>query len=174
MISIITSPVFCLFVVWSFIGSLQLEPEVAALTNLALHAELRSVEQENVLDYRKSESRSDICALVEVVHLVVSLPHHRELILGYADSVVYDFKKHLAVLYRLPDYYGFVLSGIVNGVSYSSIAAAARLPAPIARITVAAPVTASPPANTPSLEVMPCSSSATMQPLRLVSRPGVV
>ncbi len=57
---------------------------------------------------------------------------------------------------------------------YSSIAAAARLPAPIARITVAAPVTASPPANTPSLEVMPCSSSATMQPLRLVSRPGVV
>ena len=57
---------------------------------------------------------------------------------------------------------------------YSSIAAAARLPAPMARITVAAPVTASPPANTPSLEVMPCSSSATMQPLRLVSRPGVV
>ena len=38
---------------------------------------------------------------------------------------------------------------------YSSIAAAARLPAPMARITVAAPVTASPPANTPSLEVMP-------------------
>ena len=57
---------------------------------------------------------------------------------------------------------------------YSSIAAAARLPAPIARMTVAAPVTASPPAKTPSLEVMPCSSSATMQPLRLVSRPGVV
>ena len=57
---------------------------------------------------------------------------------------------------------------------YSSIAAAARVPAPIARLTVAAPVTASPPANTPSLEVMPCSSSATMQPLRLVSRPGVV
>ena len=57
---------------------------------------------------------------------------------------------------------------------YSSIAAAALLPAPMARITVAAPVTASPPANTPSLEVMPCSSSATMQPLRLVSRPGVV
>ena len=88
MISEITSPVFCLFVVWSFIGSLELEPEVAALTNLALHAELRSVEQENVLDYRKSESRSDIRTLVEVVHLVVSLPHHRELILGYADSVV--------------------------------------------------------------------------------------
>ena len=117
MISEITSPVFCLFVVGSFIGSLELEPEVAALSHLALHAELRSVQQENVLDYRKSESRSDICALVEVVHLVVSLPHHRELILGYAYSVVYDFKKHLSVLYRLPDYYGFVVSGIVNGVS---------------------------------------------------------
>ena len=36
---------------------------------------------------------------------------------------------------------------------YSSIAAAARLPAPAARITVAAPVTMSPPANTPSREV---------------------
>ena len=36
---------------------------------------------------------------------------------------------------------------------YSSIPFAAARPAPIARITVAAPVTASPPANTPSLEV---------------------
>ena len=39
---------------------------------------------------------------------------------------------------------------------------APALPAPIARITVAAPVTASPPANTNALEVCPLSSSATM------------
>ena len=37
---------------------------------------------------------------------------------------------------------------------------AAALPAPIARITVAAPVTASPPAYTPSFDVFPVSSSA--------------
>ena len=42
---------------------------------------------------------------------------------------------------------------------YLSIAAAAVLPAPMARITVAAPVTASPPAYTPSMEVRPCSSA---------------
>lgn len=42
---------------------------------------------------------------------------------------------------------------------YSSIAAAAVLPAPIARITVAAPVTASPPAYTPSRDVRPFSSA---------------
>ena len=42
----------------------------------------------------------------------------------------------------------------------SSIPFAAALPAPIARITVAAPVTASPPAYTPALDVAPVSSSA--------------
>ena len=36
---------------------------------------------------------------------------------------------------------------------YSSMAAAAFLPAPMARMTVAAPVSASPPANTPSREL---------------------
>ena len=44
----------------------------------------------------------------------------------------------------------------------SSIPFAPAFPAPIARMTVAAPVTASPPANTPSLDVWPFSSSATM------------
>ena len=56
---------------------------------------------------------------------------------------------------------------------YSSIAAAAFLPAPIALITVAAPVTISPPANTPAIEVAP-ASSATMLPRLLTSRSGVV
>ena len=51
----------------------------------------------------------------------------------------------------------------------SSIAFAASLPAPIARITVAAPVTASPPAYTPSLDVLPVFSSATIHFLLLVS-----
>ena len=51
---------------------------------------------------------------------------------------------------------------------------APALPAPIARITVAAPVTASPPANTNALEVCPLSSSATMHLLLFVSRPFVV
>ncbi len=55
---------------------------------------------------------------------------------------------------------------------YSSMALAALRPAPMARITVAAPVTASPPANTP-LRVVAPSSVATRQPLRLVSRPSV-
>ena len=43
----------------------------------------------------------------------------------------------------------------------------------MARITVAAPVTASPPANTPGRVVTPFSS-ATRQPLRVTSRPSVV
>ena len=57
---------------------------------------------------------------------------------------------------------------------YSSIPFAAAFPAPIARITVAAPVTASPPAKTPSFEVCPFSSSATIHFLLFVSRPAVV
>ena len=64
-------------------------------------------------------------------------------------------------------------SGLVFDFMYLSMAAAARRPAPIARMTVAAPVTASPPANTPSRVVAP-SASATMQPRREVSRPAVV
>ena len=44
----------------------------------------------------------------------------------------------------------------------------------MARITVAAPVTASPPANTPSFEVAPVSSVATIHFLLFVSRPIVV
>src|SRR5262249_28035412 len=42
---------------------------------------------------------------------------------------------------------------------YESIARAARFPSPRARITVAAPRTMSPPANTPGRLVMPCSST---------------
>ena len=53
------------------------------------------------------------------------------------------------------------------------MALAAVRPAPMARITVAAPVTASPPAKTPSRVVSPCAS-ATMQPRRVVSSPAVV
>jgi hypothetical protein len=49
-------------------------------------------------------------------------------------------------------------------VRYSWIARAAFLPAPIARITVAAPVTMSPPAHTLSRVVLPVSGSATMVP----------
>ena len=56
----------------------------------------------------------------------------------------------------------------------SSIAFAAVFPAPIARMTVAAPVTASPPAQTPSSEVLPVSSTTTMPPRRLISSPAVV
>ena len=57
---------------------------------------------------------------------------------------------------------------------YSSMAFAAALPAPMALMTVAAPVTASPPAYTPSRLVLPSSPSVTMQPCLLVSKPGVV
>ena len=46
--------------------------------------------------------------------------------------------------------------------------AAAFLPAPMARMTVAAPVTMSPPAHTLGLDVRP-SSSASMRPQRLSS-----
>ena len=56
---------------------------------------------------------------------------------------------------------------------YSSMLFAQALPAPIASITVAAPVTASPPANTPSRAVTP-PSSASMPPLRVKVRPSVV
>ena len=52
--------------------------------------------------------------------------------------------------------------------------AAACLPAPIARITVAAPVTASPPAYTFSLVVSRVSSLTTRHPHLFASRPSVV
>ena len=55
---------------------------------------------------------------------------------------------------------------------YSSMDLAADFPAPMARMTVAAPVAASPPAKMPGQEVHPPSSAAT-QPLRVRSRPGV-
>ena len=59
-------------------------------------------------------------------------------------------------------------------LKYRSIARAALFAAPIASITVAAPVTISPPANTPARLVAPVSSSATMFPQRFTSNPGVV
>ena len=46
--------------------------------------------------------------------------------------------------------------------SQAPIARAARRPAPIARITVAPPVTMSPPANTPGTLVACVAASATM------------
>ena len=51
---------------------------------------------------------------------------------------------------------------------------AAAFPAPMARITVAAPVTASPPAYTPSLVVLPLFSSATIHCHLFTSNPSVV
>src|ERR1035441_3344356 len=45
---------------------------------------------------------------------------------------------------------------------YSNMPWAARRPAPMARMTVAAPVTISPPANTPGMDVMPVRSSVSM------------
>ena len=51
---------------------------------------------------------------------------------------------------------------------------AAAFPAPIARITVAAPVTASPPAYTPVFVVCPFASSATIHFHLFVSSPFVV
>ena len=54
------------------------------------------------------------------------------------------------------------------------MAAAAFLPAPMARITVAAPVTASPPAYTPGMLVAPVSSSAMMLPRCVVANAGVL
>jgi hypothetical protein len=45
----------------------------------------------------------------------------------------------------------------VGPIRYSLMALAAVRPAPMARITVAPPVTMSPPANTPGLEVASCS-----------------
>ena len=46
-------------------------------------------------------------------------------------------------------------------IRYSSMALAASLPAPMARMTVAAPVTISPPAKIFGCEVLPCSSAVT-------------
>ncbi len=57
---------------------------------------------------------------------------------------------------------------------YFSIPFAAFLPAPIARITVAAPVTISPPAKTPGIEVICVSGSTSMYPHLFVLSPGVV
>ncbi len=56
----------------------------------------------------------------------------------------------------------------------SSMPRAARRPAPIARITVAEPVTMSPPAKTPGTLVMPVRSSTSMYPQRFTPSPGVL
>ena len=56
---------------------------------------------------------------------------------------------------------------------YLSMLFAPALPAPIARMTVALPVTASPPAKTPSRAVTP-PSSASMPPFFVKVRPWVV
>ena len=63
--------------------------------------------------------------------------------------------------------------GFIYSLKYSWIEEAAFLPAPIAKITVAAPVTASPPAQTPSLVVFRLSSTI-RQPFLLASMPLVV
>ena len=59
-------------------------------------------------------------------------------------------------------------------LKYSWIPFAPCFPASIARITVVAPVTASPPANTPAREVCPFSGSATIHLRLLISSPSVV
>jgi len=66
--------------------------------------------------------------------------------------------------FRPLTYPAYLVSGAAGsscGASpiYCSIPWAARRPAPIARITVADPVTMSPPANTPGTEDMPVFSS---------------
>jgi len=53
-------------------------------------------------------------------------------------------------------------NSLVPTPMYSSMPRAARLPAPMARITVAAPVTISPPANSPGIDVMFVRSSTSM------------
>ena len=65
----------------------------------------------------------------------------------------------------------FIIDYLLN---LSWMLAAACFPAPIARITVAAPVTASPPANTLSLVVSKVSSLTTKQPHLFASKPSVV
>ena len=52
--------------------------------------------------------------------------------------------------------------------------AAARRPSPIARMTVAAPRTMSPPAKTPGMEVMPVFSSTSTCPFLSTFSSGVV
>src|SRR5690606_10410625 len=65
-------------------------------------------------------------------------------------------------------------AGAADGADkYSWIAVAARRPAPIAKMTVAPPVTMSPPANTPVRLVRPVASSTTIVPLSDVVSPGV-
>ncbi len=59
-------------------------------------------------------------------------------------------------------------------VRYSCIALAARLPAPMALITVAAPVATSPPAYTPSRLVLPTSLTQIVPCLGSLCRPSVV
>ena len=54
------------------------------------------------------------------------------------------------------------------------MARAARRPAPIAEMTVAPPVTMSPPANTPCFVVAPVVGSAMMYPERDTATSGVV
>ena len=55
-----------------------------------------------------------------------------------------------------------VYSTVSSPRSRRAISCAARLPAPMARITVAAPVTISPPAKTLGIDVSPVSSSVTI------------
>lgn len=61
----------------------------------------------------------------------------------------------------------------LKDLRYSSMDLAAVFPAPIALITVAAPVTMSPPANTPGMDVC-WFSSTKINPLSSVFSPGIL
>ena len=116
----------------------------AARTALRLGAETHIV-------YRRSEE--ELPARAEEVH------HAKE------EGIIFDLLTNPTEI--LTDYKG-------NVTGMKCIKMELGEPDPMARITVAAPVTASPPAYTPSLDVLPVSSSATIHFLLLMSSPLVV
>ena len=94
---------------------------------------------------------------------------------GAKGAVSGDEKWSVSVTDTLHSLYahpGVAFSALPYFFRNASMASAPFLPAPMARITVAAPVAASPPAKMPGQEVQPFSSAAT-QPFRVFSRPGV-
>ena len=68
----------------------QTEPEAASSAHLTLHSEISLMEQQNILYNRQTQTGSHFGALVEVVDLIIALPHQRQFLLGNSDACVDD------------------------------------------------------------------------------------
>ena len=137
-------------------------PKLHRLFNLATHKKINRI----VVEHKDRLTRFNFSIFntffnshgveVELIEQVLPKTYEAELIEDML-SLISSFSSKV---YEIASQFGAPSHSPV--CRYSSIEAAALRPAPMARITVAAPVTMSPPAKTPFFEVRSVSGSAAM------------